>query len=372
MDYVKLRILSCTFTSVLVLLLLTAQVTQAAPLAKRKWMIVPSPNSSTVDLLRSVSAVSATDVWAVGYSERTPQGTLTEHWDGTSWNIVPSPNAGISFLYGVAAISDSDVWAVGAGDPGAIIEHWNGTSWSIVSNPASQYTDLDGVAAISSTDIWAVGAHNTIPFSNPIIEHWDGNAWSLFSLPFHGSLSALTAISANDVWAVGNSNPQVNVYYTLVEHWDGKSWSMVNSPNSSQDNNLFGIVAASANDIWAVGSYFPNESISNKDMTLIEHWDGKQWSIVNSPGVSWSYLYSVAAISATDIWAVGTGDNPPRTLIEHWNGKQWRVVKSPNPPTSNSILFGIARIPGTAELWTVGQSNPQHTATLQTLTAFST
>jgi hypothetical protein len=176
------------------------------------------------------------------------------------------------------------------------------------------------VAAISSTDVWAVGAHNTIEFSNPIIEHWDGNAWSLFSLPFHGSLIALTAISANDVWAVGNSNPQLNVYDTLVEHWDGKSWSIVNSPNISQNNNLLGIVAASANDIWAVGVYFSNE-----------------------------YM----------------------TLIEHWNGKHWSVVKSPNPRSSNSILFGIACIPGTAELWAVGQSNPQRTATLKTLTEFS-
>ena len=38
-----------------------------------------------------------------------------EHWNGTSWAIVPSPNMGTgnNHLNGVAAVSASDVWAVG-------------------------------------------------------------------------------------------------------------------------------------------------------------------------------------------------------------------------------------------------------------------
>src|SRR5690348_5630714 len=53
------------------------------------WNIVPSPNVGTTSHLNSVSVISATDVWAVGYSST---GTLIEHWDGTSWSIVSSPN----------------------------------------------------------------------------------------------------------------------------------------------------------------------------------------------------------------------------------------------------------------------------------------
>lgn len=85
-----------------------------------------------------VAPVSANDVWALG-SVSTTQ-TLTEHWNGTSWSMVPSPIVGGAgyTLTGVASISTSDVWA--AGDFGSngnpeqtLIEHWNGTSWSIVS-----------------------------------------------------------------------------------------------------------------------------------------------------------------------------------------------------------------------------------------------
>ena len=41
--------------------------------------------------------------------------TLTEHWNGTAWSVVASPNLGTSdnVLYGVAAVAANDVWAVG-------------------------------------------------------------------------------------------------------------------------------------------------------------------------------------------------------------------------------------------------------------------
>jgi hypothetical protein len=67
--------------------------------------------------------------------------TLIEHWNGAAWSIVPSPNSGSTdndTLVGVVAISASDAWAVGtiitsgsnAGQ--VLIEHWDGSSWSIV------------------------------------------------------------------------------------------------------------------------------------------------------------------------------------------------------------------------------------------------
>src|SRR5438045_3059666 len=47
------------------------------------WSIVPSPNvGSGNNSLASVAAISANDVWAVGYYTLTDRyQTLTEHWD---------------------------------------------------------------------------------------------------------------------------------------------------------------------------------------------------------------------------------------------------------------------------------------------------
>ena len=65
------------------------------------------------------------------------------HWDGASWQAVPSP-APVPFgtLPSVTASSASNAWVVGYnlvnGQPVPYTEHWNGTSWTAV--PASTPT----------------------------------------------------------------------------------------------------------------------------------------------------------------------------------------------------------------------------------------
>jgi hypothetical protein len=87
-----------------------------------------------------VAAVSASDVWAVGdynNAASTSSGseqTLTEHWDGTSWHAVPSPNPGSfsNILIGVAAVPARDAWAVGVYVNGASIGIGAGVSGALV------------------------------------------------------------------------------------------------------------------------------------------------------------------------------------------------------------------------------------------------
>src|SRR5205085_8775844 len=100
---------------------------------------------------------------------------------------------------------------------------------------------------------------------------------------------------------------------TLIEHWDGNQWSIVPSPNNSPSHNqLSAITAISPTDVWAVG-YF----------ALIEHWDGNQWSVVSAP--NGSYLWGVAALSDREAWTVGytwSCQGSPcgwRTLTEHYS-----------------------------------------------------
>src|SRR5205823_13855746 len=113
-------------------------------------------------------------------------------------------------------------------------------------------------------------------------------------------------------------------------------WSIVTSPNpGALANELWGITALSASDIWAVGDY--SNSFGSLTKTLIKHWDGTSWQVVASPNIAGDNndLYGVAAVSATDIWAVGNyqpnGGGSTKTLIEHWNGTNWQIVSSPNP-----------------------------------------
>ena len=113
-------------------------------------------------------------VWAVGTvgafcNHKTHRKAAIEHWDGTSWSIVSSPaptksSCLDSSLRGIAAISVSDIWAVGFNDTnlggwGTLTEHWNGTSWKIIgsSNPGNFKNALFGVSTLSDGTVVAVG-----------------------------------------------------------------------------------------------------------------------------------------------------------------------------------------------------------------------
>src|SRR6266704_1950926 len=66
----------------------------------------PSPPVADLAMLWDVDAVSATDIWAVGDNYVNP---VIEHYDGTAWSLVPTPDAGIAYLRGVQAPASDDV-----------------------------------------------------------------------------------------------------------------------------------------------------------------------------------------------------------------------------------------------------------------------
>lgn len=328
------------------------------------WSIIPSP-IGTNNVLAGVAATSTNDAWAVGTNGNgSIDETLIEHWDGANWSIMSSPNPGTALnqLLAVSATSTSDAWAVGnswyliGNNKSPLIEHWDGTSWNVVPSPgAGSENLLTGVTALSPSDVWAVGyfSNNNNP-SQTLIEHWDGTSWSIISSPnpnTYDFLQGVTALSPSDVWAVGASADSVS-RQTLIEHWDGTSWSVVASPNPDlKSNELEAITSVpGTSQLWAVGDY------GYKGNNLTEHWDGTSWSVVPSPNPEpsqASYLRGVAALSENNIWAVGFYiRNHDRTLLEHWDGTQWTVV--PSKPRYEGFQ-GVAQVPGTSQAWAVGQ-----------------
>jgi hypothetical protein len=109
--------------------------------------------------------VSGSDVWAVA-SPTSMNGrsrTLAEHWDGTGWSSVPTPNpSGNDWLQSVIRVpGTTTLWAVGSADHPAgvvaITERWNGSAWQVIAPmPPGDENDLEGVAATPG-GVWAVG-----------------------------------------------------------------------------------------------------------------------------------------------------------------------------------------------------------------------
>lgn len=312
------------------------------------WSVVPSPNSNPTEndnALDAITCLSAQDCWAVGLVENgSSERTLIEHWNGSSWSIVnsPQPSGTVdSLFFDVSCISASDCWAVGRFDTGGhwqtLIEHWNGVSWSIVSSPnvASSWSNyLYGIACVSAQNCWAVGYFKSPDFiTRTLVEHWDGISWSIVASPNnlgdYNWLYSVDCSSVSDCWAVGYSDSGIDdTYQTLIEHWDGASWSIVSSPNvgTTAGNFLRAVTCISAQDCWAVGSA-ENYDV---DDPLTEHWDGVSWSIVPSPSSGFRLpLLSVACASSKDCWAVGS-------VTQHWDGKSWSMVAT--PPLLNSVV----------------------------------
>ena len=281
------------------------------------WSIVTSPNTGAFS---GVTCASAPDCWAVGdYFKGNFQQTLIEHWNGTVWSIVTSPNTSATQsneLSRVTCTSASDCWAVGSYNTGGVdqtlIEHWNGTVWSIVTSPntsATQDNLLFDVTCSSASDCWAVG-YDTVFIFHTLIEHWNGTVWSIVTSPNAtrtNLLYGVTCTSTSDCWAVGYDIPDIPgvLGQTLIERWNGTAWSIVTSPNASTTNRLFGVTCTSASNCWAVGEY--EYSYFH---TLTEHWNGTAWSIVNSANASttpqFNRLLGVTCASASNCWAVGT------------------------------------------------------------------
>ena len=237
------------------------------------WRIVPSPNRarSGDNTLMQVSAGPATSAWAVGYDGQLGSfRTLAERWNGAKWALARSPNPSPldNVLYGVATLSRTSAWAVGydlanvspTAYHRALIEHWNGSTWQVVPTPRAGPSDSDlwGVTALSATNAWAVGNENTGTFRfRPLVEHWNGHAWGLVRVPsppltgVGASLFGVAATSPRNIWAVGNYATGTR-FQPLIEHFNGARWALVHAPvpGSAQLNR---ISLDTPGNGWAVG-----------------------------------------------------------------------------------------------------------------------
>ncbi|HEY1583025.1 MAG TPA: hypothetical protein VGF73_08000 [Chthoniobacterales bacterium] len=314
------------------------QITMAQHWDGAQWNTVSTPNPGTAQAcgdpsfagseLAGVDAISSSDVWAVGEICQPGIGkTLALHWDGSGWSAIPSPNKGInedSELASVVAIAPNDVWAVGNYQEAfqyvweTLVEHWDGTSWKIVESPNpsdSEATYLTAVSGVASDDIWAVGYSQD--GVKPLIEHWDGMAWSIVNAPYpamsdFNGLYGVKAIAPNDAWAVGyqNSNSSGQNGQGLILHWDGATWSQIESPIAGYATILLGVGAGSSTDVNAVG-YVQTRNVQFQPVT--EHWNGTRWTVVKVaiPGRVGQLYGTDSADGST--WAVGAYSLLPMT-----------------------------------------------------------
>jgi hypothetical protein len=350
-----------------------------------------------------VSASGPGEAWAVGtYADKKAlDHPLAEHWNGTSRSrvAVPQPTGQQALFHGVDDLAPDDAWAVGTSFSGGVgatpagltlIEHWDGSAWSIVPspNPATGVNgDSDVLEAISGTgpdDLWAAGWDNDEE-SNTIallFEHWDGKTWQAVTSPTPGGsfqfAFAITAVNSDDVWAVGSDDTGQPV--TLVANWNGKVWSITDTPNFNggpdAQNELTGVSATGPDNVWASG-FADNVNDDNLADPYVLHWNGKDWTLTKVPNPNatkeGSRLNAIQALSPTDAWAVGQtqkNNGSILTLAERYNGSSWTISPSPDPGMLGNLvdnsLDGVGSAGG-SNLFAVGADEMTGHCCLRTL-----
>lgn len=313
--------------------------------------------------LNGVATISQSDAWAVGFHGH-PFATLTMHWDGASWTMVPSPNGTVhrNVLYAVSATGPEDVWAVGyqyvdANQGGvALVEHWDGHAWSMVPAHAGGSSVLYGVKAFAPDDVWAVGSRGSYPPEVTLTEHWDGNAWTVVPSPSPGVADRLHAVdgtSGLDVWAVGSTYRSAPTAHGLILHWDGAAWTRERGGAGPDGvyTFLLATTAITAGDAWAMGETGPS---LDGYVPVLTHWNGSRWDPVPGPAAAQApRIFGADAVGPGDVWAVGGRDSAYGGLsLLRWDGARW-TREPTHDPRGGETLEAVSLLP-TGDGWAVG------------------
>jgi hypothetical protein len=185
--------------------------------------------------LTSIAVLSSNNIWVAGWSgaENDNSQTYTAHWNGTKWSTVASPStgSGANQINGLLALAPNNIWAVGfttalappkEAPTTTLIEHWDGTAWSIVPSPnvgpnsIYQSNRLLGITAVSPTDLWAFGSYFPADGSGQqftLAMQGNGTTWTIMPAPspdangFRGDiLFAGTVTASGKIYLVGSQD----------------------------------------------------------------------------------------------------------------------------------------------------------------------
>jgi photosystem II stability/assembly factor-like uncharacterized protein len=244
------RIRSFAVAALFVMLLAVPATARAAD--SLSWAVafagpadIPKPGYEPIPVasaLNSISFGDATHAWAVGVrvddvalglGTRSSLVAYTAD-GGATWS---DSTAGVAVeLYAVSAVSASEAWAVG--DSGTIV-HFSSGSWTVQTVagwPTSKA--FRGVAFVDSLHGWAVGDGGGVVYTAN-----GGTTWTIITAP--GTASALrgvTVVGTTGAIAVGDAGSMR--YLTATTN---------SARGSGTGENLYGVTLSDAGHAWAVG-----------------------------------------------------------------------------------------------------------------------
>jgi hypothetical protein len=347
--------------------------------ASAAWTVTPTPNEpgGPAKNLLGVDCSSANSCMAVGELYDGSAGPfagvpIVEHWDGTSWQNMPTPNP-YGSLHGISCLRANFCFAVGStfgGEVPGMVERWDGTSWSIQpSPPGGLLEDVSCSGLLACTAVGDAGT-GTGPNTRTLAERWDATGWHVQSTPnpTGADTSDLTDVSCpvrRTCTAVGRSATN-NVGSPLVERWFGRvnAWGVQAAPAGS--GALEGVSCPNGRECVAVGSSSNQQGAPS--VMAARRFGLGSWSVfplTTLPGPA-SFLSAVDCpashfCQATGGWGGGL-------IAERFDGTNWQVEGIPTPGLPNPSLADVS-CPSRFFCMAVGSKREDRFQTVSTLAA---
>lgn len=327
-----------------------------ASAAEIAWGTTTSAPAGTRAELFGIAAAAPDDVWAVGGFNpgQPPTAVLirpyAEHWDGTAWAATPVPLGQVFAsqlvnLRSATAISPGDAWAVGHVDDisslaaRTLAYRWDGSQWHRVPTPNPAPPDegdrLTGVVARGADEAWAVGS-TRFP-GRSLVLRWDGAQWLAQATPNIGGLVGVTA-SDTAITATGLTR--------LMQTRDGITWKLLPDPPPPQVGSLqLAGVAAKGGRLWVVGAvarpYGDGVVFSPYVATLKQ----SVWTPVNVADAGAGPMTGVAA-SSDAVWATSSDGRTFKLTLA-------AAVRQVGPLPSEASLHAVA-VDALGQPWAAG------------------
>jgi photosystem II stability/assembly factor-like uncharacterized protein len=312
----------------------------AMVVANNSWEVVTSPTTSR---LMGIDAVVADDIWAVGGAYFNNEKPIVLHYVGGSWQIASTVDYSSQHLISVAFPNANNGWAAGY----QMLSQYDSGAWT----HEQQFMQFPyRIVMLDENTGWIVGFR--YEFSGGLIHYGSirrlqSGSWQEIGSRLDETYSDISMLNVNDGWIVGADGrlviaAKIDDHYTretqatdaiggliLQRTQANPTWTEVMTTTAT----LYSVDAVSADDVWAVG-----------DGGTILHYDGLNWTAVSSPTTN--NLRRITMLSSDEGWIVGYSG----TILYYTNGA-WQTVSSPTLEN----LHDIDVLPS-GEAWAVGDN----------------
>jgi hypothetical protein len=210
-----------------------------------------------------------------------------------------------------------------------------------------------GIYAPTLNDAWAAGIASD--GSTTVYAHFTGSGWTSASGPQIGRPVAIGGSSDSDVWVAGS---------TAFAHYNGSAWTTDDPaapPDGFYDASNFPseVYGAGSGDAWALVP-FDLGSYGGPTETVLEHFDGTSWSVVDLPSIpSGDTLIAVTGSGPDNVWVEASNTSLGQAEFLSFDGSSWSVVQVPNlSGLENGQTLGLS-VTGPGDALVTGMTDSQ-------------